>query len=181
MDEIVQHLVDRTIADTKKLVEREGVPWSVARRGVLLMVRELTREHPHCEGDIKEAFEKFIVNQDRESNLSSAVGVEVIIVEQSQSDGNNAKVHARRHERIFPRGLKGPVELEGKTYAAKILNVSKSGIGLEADVKPPIGSTIVIGDAFVTVIRHFDCGYAGKFLNAVDPEEFVAALRSGNL
>lgn len=181
MDEFVLRLVERTIADTKKLVQKGGVPWGVARRGVLLMVRELTREYPSCESEIKEAFEKFIVHQDRDSNISSAVGLDVVIVEQSESDGSTARIRVRRHERIFPKALQGSVKLEGKTYAAKILNISKSGIGLQADVKPPIGTIIVIGEAFATVIRHFDCGYAGEFHHDIDPEAFVAGLASGTV
>ncbi len=70
----------------------------------------------------------------------------------------------RRHERITPTRRLAEIKLEsGKTFKAKLIDLSFSGAAIEMDSHPPMGSLVWIGNLRGRVVRHFDEGIAIEF------------------
>jgi hypothetical protein len=71
----------------------------------------------------------------------------------------------RRHDRVVPRNPMSELKLEdGRAYRCKIIDMSLSGAGVEMDVKPAIGSMVVLGGMRGRVVRHFDEGIGIEFV-----------------
>lgn len=70
----------------------------------------------------------------------------------------------RRHERVAPRNPFSSLHMDdGRTYECRIIDLSLSGAGIEIDVRPAIGSQVVLGTMRGTVVRHFEEGIAIEF------------------
>lgn len=70
----------------------------------------------------------------------------------------------RRHERVVPRQRNAEVRLEdGRTYRTRIIDLSLSGVAIELDVRPAIGTVLWVGNLRGRVVRHFDEGVAVEF------------------
>ncbi len=52
---------------------------------------------------------------------------------------------------------------DGREYRGKVMDISLSGAAFALEVKPPIGSPVMIGKLRATVVRHFDEGIAVEF------------------
>jgi hypothetical protein len=79
----------------------------------------------------------------------------------------------RRHDRVTPKTPTTTVILpDGREYRARIVDVSLSGLALNVEVKPPIGSPVVIGKIRARVVRHFEEGIAVEFVT----QQTVASL-----
>jgi hypothetical protein len=72
----------------------------------------------------------------------------------------------RRHERVEPFQRLAVMRLsEGGEHIVKIINLSASGVGVEAAQIPSVGARVAIGKTDATVIRHFDGGFAAEFVS----------------
>ena len=70
----------------------------------------------------------------------------------------------RRHDRVASKVAAATVSLpDGREYLAKIVDISLSGASLAVDIKPPIGSPIIVGKLRARVVRHFDEGIGVEF------------------
>jgi hypothetical protein len=70
----------------------------------------------------------------------------------------------RRHDRVSPNITSVTVSLpDGREYRAKVVDMSLSGSALALEVKPPIGSPLLIGKLRASVVRHFEEGVAIEF------------------
>ncbi|QGM45440.1 PilZ domain-containing protein [Methylocystis heyeri] len=70
----------------------------------------------------------------------------------------------RRHERVVPLMRRANLRLaDGREFIVKILDISLSGVGIETEVTPPLGSQVVVGTTPAVVVRHFPGGFAGEF------------------
>lgn len=70
----------------------------------------------------------------------------------------------RRHDRVVPTNPMATIELpDGRQYRARILDMSLSGAALAMEVKPPLGTPVMIGKLRAKVVRHFDEGMAVEF------------------
>jgi hypothetical protein len=70
----------------------------------------------------------------------------------------------RRHDRVTPTITSVAVALpDGREYRAKVVDMSLSGAALAMEVKPPIGSPLMIGKLRASVVRHFEEGIAIEF------------------
>lgn len=79
----------------------------------------------------------------------------------------------RRHERIVPKHLRTRVTLpDDQQVAAKIIDVSLSGVALTMDVKPPAGSAVKVGETMGRVVRVFATGVAVEFSRMLAAEGF---------
>ena len=79
----------------------------------------------------------------------------------------------RRHDRVTPRTPTAAVTLpDGREYRGRIVDVSLSGLALNIEVKPPIGSPVMVGKIRGRVVRHFDDGIAVEFVT----QQTVASL-----
>ncbi len=70
----------------------------------------------------------------------------------------------RRHERITPRHAHATLKMpDGHEYLAKLIDISVSGAALSVAAKPPIGSSVVVGETEAQIVRHFEGGIAVEF------------------
>ncbi|MBL4599366.1 MAG: PilZ domain-containing protein [Rhizobiaceae bacterium] len=70
----------------------------------------------------------------------------------------------RRHERVTPKKRTAVIKLEdGRTYNARIIDLSLSGAAVELSVRPAIGTVLWIANMRGRVVRHFDEGVAVEF------------------
>jgi len=76
----------------------------------------------------------------------------------------------RRHERIVPMMRRAVLRLEdGAEVIVKIKDVSISGVGLETENRPGVGSTVTVGATPAVVVRHFEGGFACEFPTPFPP------------
>jgi len=70
----------------------------------------------------------------------------------------------RRHERIEPSQTATTIKLEdGRSYEARIIDLSLSGAAIQMNVRPAIGTLMWLGHMRGRVVRHFDDGVAIEF------------------
>jgi len=70
----------------------------------------------------------------------------------------------RRHDRATPNIATVTIALpDGREYRARVVDMSLSGAAFAIDVKPPIGSPLMIGKLRASVVRHFEEGVAVEF------------------
>jgi hypothetical protein len=83
----------------------------------------------------------------------------------------------RRHERIAPENASTHIRLpDGRQYRCKILDMSLSGARILLDVKPALGTPVMIGRLRGRVARHSDGGIAVEFSVIQTPDSLEAAL-----
>lgn len=70
----------------------------------------------------------------------------------------------RRHDRIQPRITRTTLALEdGSIRSCRLLDLSLSGAAVDVDIRPPLGSAILLGSMRGRVVRHFQEGVAIEF------------------
>ncbi len=84
----------------------------------------------------------------------------------------------RGNERIVPLNPMTLVRFPwGAERIAHIRSVSLSGVAIETDIWPELGSSVLIGSREARVIRHFDDGFACEFAQHLDEREFDETIR----
>lgn len=77
----------------------------------------------------------------------------------------------RRHERVAPRNPRSVLAMpDGRQYACRIIDLSLSGAAIEIDVRPALGSQVILGTMRGQVVRHFEDGIAVEFAVIQRPE-----------
>jgi hypothetical protein len=70
----------------------------------------------------------------------------------------------RRHERVTPANPITLMQLgDGRQERCRIIDLSLSGAAVEMEVRPAIGSQVMLGTMRGQVVRHFDDGIAIEF------------------
>lgn len=70
----------------------------------------------------------------------------------------------RRHDRLQPRNTNSQIKLpDGRTYACQVIDMSISGAAIKIDVRPALGTEIILGRMRARVVRHFPEGIAVQF------------------
>lgn len=86
----------------------------------------------------------------------------------------------RRHERIAPRNPISIMQLaDGRQYQCRIIDLSLSGAAIEIDVKPALGTQVILGTMRGQVVRHFEDGVAVEFAVIQRPESLEAEFSAG--
>lgn len=79
----------------------------------------------------------------------------------------------RRHERITPRNASTVVRLmNGKTAAARIIDISMSGAAINVGIPIAIGASVTLGSTPGRVVRHFGSGIGIEFLRPLTEDVF---------
>lgn len=88
-------------------------------------------------------------------------------------------IEDRRHDRVQPRNTYSHIKLpDGRTYNCRVIDMSISGAAVAIDVKPAIGSEVVLGLMRARVVRHFPDGIAVQFADVQDQRSLVERLTS---
>jgi hypothetical protein len=84
----------------------------------------------------------------------------------------------RRHHRIAPFMQRAMLRLpDGHELIVKIRNFSTSGIAIETNIRPEIGTKVVVGDTPIIVLRYFEGGFAGEFVTPFAAGEIHEATK----
>jgi hypothetical protein len=149
------NIIDAVIRSTRELLTEEDVEWATARMGLIRIITDLTGLFPYNIDEIKTSFEDFILENDRRAGLRNV----------------------RRHKRIVPKAPKTQLVTSGGMADVHVRNVSVSGLCIETHLKPPLGSEAVVGSKRMIVVRHFEGGIAGVFLEPVAERHLSPSLR----
>lgn len=84
----------------------------------------------------------------------------------------------RRHERIVPRNRRSVLKLpNGQDYPVRIVDVSLSGVALQAAVRPDLGTVVTVGHTAGRVVRHLPEGVALEFTRLLNAAHFDEDIR----
>ncbi len=77
----------------------------------------------------------------------------------------------RRHERVPPRNPRAVLRLpDGREVLVRLIDVSVSGAAFTAEVNPPVGTAVSLGQTPALVVRGFEGGAAVEFARAFSTE-----------
>lgn len=83
----------------------------------------------------------------------------------------------RTHERLTPTQTGVVLRLEsGREVAARIIDVSMSGIALSTVTTPPLGASLMVGRTPGRVVRYFQGGIGVQFMLPISPDMFHEGL-----
>ena len=89
----------------------------------------------------------------------------------------------RGHKRVLPRETGANLTLDdGKRYDCFIIDMSRSGVAVSADVLPALGSPAGVGAIPGRVVRHIEAGFAVQFAEeqALGQLEALLTLKPGD-
>lgn len=70
----------------------------------------------------------------------------------------------RRHERVAPRDpVSSLVFPDGTEINCRVIDVSLSGAAVASELRPPLGTIVLLGRTQGTVVRHLEHGFAIEF------------------
>jgi hypothetical protein len=85
----------------------------------------------------------------------------------------------RRHGRFVPRNPLTRLALpNGLNIPCRIIDASLSGAAVASELRPPIGTLIMLGSIQGRVVRHLDDGFAAEFTRLQNPdfiEDYLSA------
>ncbi len=87
----------------------------------------------------------------------------------------------RVHKRVLPRETRAKLIIGGgKRIDCMLIDMSRSGVAVSADLVPKLGTVVAVGAVPGQVIRHFDCGFAVQFyeLRELDTLEGLLTLQT---
>ena len=89
----------------------------------------------------------------------------------------NAIADKREHKRILPRVPTTTLILpNGNSIEGFIIDMSRSGVAISADIYPEIGLPLAVGSLVGRVVRHLEVGFAVQFLALQEPESLESSL-----
>jgi hypothetical protein len=121
------------------------------------------------EGSVVRTFDgglaiKFHATQHRREKLAAQI---VWLVNQKEFDGATQ----RRHERFRTANKTSTLKLaDGAVAQVRVLDVSISGASVGTEVRPPVGSEVVLGRLRARVVRHHSEGLGLEFLDTQNPD-----------
>lgn len=82
----------------------------------------------------------------------------------------------RRADRIRPRRIDYTLKGDDGEAQVKLLDISRSGVGIISVVRPALGAWVTIGQTRARVVRHIPGGFAAEFARIVPLEFFDADI-----
>ena len=83
----------------------------------------------------------------------------------------------REYKRIIPRDPRSTLALsDGRIVKCQLINISRSGAALSADVMPRAGEMVVVGRVLGKVVRRLSVGFAVVFDQVQAKDEFERML-----
>jgi len=71
----------------------------------------------------------------------------------------------RRHDRTPSKGNVSFTRADGNVVDCKMLDISRSGVSVATEMRPPIGESVFISGMAGRVVRHHDTGIAIEFVS----------------
>lgn len=91
----------------------------------------------------------------------------------------NAVPDKREFKRSLPRDPRSTLILpNGRTMECFIIDMSRSGAAVSADIYPEIGMPLAVGAIVGRVVRHLEVGFAVQFMSLQDTETLEASLNT---
>lgn len=85
----------------------------------------------------------------------------------------------RTHRRVMPRDPRSTILFgDGTRLPCLIIDMSRSGAALSADIQPDLGTPLAVGRVVARVVRWLDVGFAVQFLTEQDPESVEERLHA---
>lgn len=85
----------------------------------------------------------------------------------------------RETKRRLPRNPRSSlVLLDGRRLDASIIDMSRSGVALSAELRPSLGTPVAVGKLLGRVVRHLETGFAVQFATLRDDAALEAELAS---
>lgn len=83
----------------------------------------------------------------------------------------------RGHDRVAPRNPLSKLILpNGKARECRVIDVSLSGASIAIDVKPPLGTVVLLGRMRGEIVRHHENGVGIKFARLQDPDSLARSF-----
>jgi len=83
----------------------------------------------------------------------------------------------RAHRRVMPRDPRSTILFaDGTRLACLIIDMSRSGAALSADVQPDLGTPLALGRVVARVVRWLDVGFAVQFVVEQEPDSLEDRL-----
>jgi hypothetical protein len=83
----------------------------------------------------------------------------------------------RQHKRVLPRDPDATLILgTDNLVECRILDMSRSGVAVKAPVQPPVGYLLAVGSVAGRVVRHFEGGFAVRFVELQDLSTLEALM-----
>lgn len=83
----------------------------------------------------------------------------------------------REHKRVLPHDPRSVILFaDNRTYSCFIIDLSRSGVAVSADVVPTPGTVVAIGTVTGTVVRHIESGFAVAFSSVQEGDGLEARL-----
>lgn len=77
----------------------------------------------------------------------------------------------REHKRFLPRDPRSTLTFgDGATVPCFIIDYSRSGVAISAEVTPELGTPVAVGRIVGRVVRHLDVGFAIRFVELQELE-----------
>ncbi|ODT13177.1 MAG: hypothetical protein ABS35_38490 [Kaistia sp. SCN 65-12] len=83
----------------------------------------------------------------------------------------------RAHRRVMPRDPRSTILFaDGTRLPCLIIDMSRSGAALSADVQPELGTPLAVGRVVARVVRWLDVGFAVQFMVEQEPDRLEDRL-----
>jgi hypothetical protein len=83
----------------------------------------------------------------------------------------------RAHRRVMPRDPRSTILFaDGMRLPCLIIDMSRSGAALSADVQPDLGTPLAVGRVVARVVRWLDVGFAVQFVAEQEPDSLEDRL-----
>jgi hypothetical protein len=86
----------------------------------------------------------------------------------------------REHRRVPPKNPQSRLILgDGTVMDCFLIDISRSGAAISADIAPAIGTPLAVGKIVARVVRHLDVGFAVQFVQTQDQDDVEDQLSVG--
>lgn len=83
----------------------------------------------------------------------------------------------REHRRVPPKNPQSRLILgDGTIMDCFLIDISRSGAAISADVTPKVGTPLAVGKVVCRVVRHLDVGFAVQFVETQDEDDVEELL-----
>ena len=83
----------------------------------------------------------------------------------------------REHKRTIPRDPSSTLTLaDGTTIPCFVIDVSRSGVAVSAELNPEIGTPLAVGKVVGRVVRRLEIGFAVQFLQ-IQGDDLLESIR----